>query len=222
MVRIKEVISRLRNIYKATRQDAWITDRFLYSIAVKYARSLLRREDGQYKLFKHSSVFRTIDHIQMAETNAVEAQCTGIRSDRKFYRSDFLPEILPGYYGPIVRSITSMDGTRELQMVTPSQYVNFTRSKNFKFNKNTYCWWLNNRLYSTVPWPLRLEGIFEGDLSRFNCEGCETDCQPAQEQFFPLPEHLLAELEDLVKAKELGLMVQIPSDPAHDNQSIMR
>lgn len=221
-MKIKEVISRIRNVFKAVRQDTGLTDRQIYSYCAKYARYLLKREDGQNKLMRHDAVFRTIDNVEMTETNAIEAQCVGIRAERTFYRSDVLPEILPGYYGPIIRSITSMDGTRELMLVTPSQYVTFTRSKMFKYNMNVYCWWLNNRLYSTVPWPLRLECIPEGDLSKFNCPTCDEECLPAQEQEFPLPEHLLAELEDLVKTKELGLSIQIPPDPARDNASNLK
>ena len=50
---IGEVISRVRNQMKSVRQDAFLTDRFLYSIISKHAKWLMKREDSKNKLMQH-------------------------------------------------------------------------------------------------------------------------------------------------------------------------
>ena len=48
--KINESISRLRGQVKAEVQDAFVTDRYLYSLIVKYAQVLMRRQDFANKL----------------------------------------------------------------------------------------------------------------------------------------------------------------------------
>ena len=42
---IGEVISRIRGQVKAEVQDAFVTDRYVYSLVTKYAQLFMRRQD---------------------------------------------------------------------------------------------------------------------------------------------------------------------------------
>lgn len=219
---IGDVISRLRSQIKAVRQDAFITDRMIYSFVVKHAKWLMKREDSKNRLMSFSGVVQTMDFVELIEIDKVEACCTGIKSDCVIKRTkDKLPIFLQGYYGPLIRAVTSLDGSEEMQPIVPSSYLNIANSKNAKYNKTKYFWYLNEYLYfPNIEWSaVRIEGIFEDDISRWTCE--EDSCKIRQEDSFNVPDYLLGELEAQV-IKDLTVMYQIPTDLQNDKQSQSR
>ena len=50
MATIAEVVSRVRESIKADNENAFITDRYLYSLIIKFAQLLMRRQDHTNKL----------------------------------------------------------------------------------------------------------------------------------------------------------------------------
>lgn len=219
---IGDVISRLRNQMKAVKQESFMTDRMIYTFVLKSAKFLMKREDGKMKLLSFSGVMQTMDFVELIEVDKVEACCTGIASDCTIKRTkDKLPIFLQGYFGPLIRTISSLDGSEELQPILPSTYTHVSRSKNFRYNKTKYYWFLNDYLYfPNLEWEaVRIEGIFEDDISAWTCN--EDDCILRQNQTFNVPDYLLAELESQVFKDIMGLY-QIPVDPAIDKQNIAR
>jgi hypothetical protein len=219
---IGDIISRLRNQLKGNKQDAFMTDRMIYGFVTKHAKWLMKREDSKNKLMMFSGVIQTMDYVELIEIDKVEACCTGISSNCTFKRTkDKLPIFLQGYYGPLIRTISSLDGSEEMQPIIPSQYASITKSKNFRFNKTKYFWFLNDYLYfPNLEWEaVRIEGIFEDDISKWTCE--EDNCIIRQDQTFNVPDYLLAELESAV-FKDLMGELQIPADPPNDKQNISR
>jgi hypothetical protein len=219
---IGDIVSRLRNQLKGNKQDAFLTDRMIYTFVLKHAKWLMKREDSKNKLMMFSGVMQTMDYVELIEIDKVEACCTGVSSDCKIKRTkDKLPVFLQGYYGPLIRTISSLDGSEEMQPTLPSQYVAMSNSKNFRFNKTKYFWYLNDYLYfPNLEWDaVRIEGIFEDDISAWTCN--EDDCIVRQDQSFNVPDYLLAELEAQVFKDIMGEM-QIPVDPNNDKQNIAR
>lgn len=221
-VTIGDVISRVRNQVKGNKQDAFVTDRMIYSFVLKHAKWLMRREDGKNKLMAFSSVVQTMDFVELIEVDKVEACCTGIKSDCTIKRTkDKLPIFMQGYYGPLIRAVSSIDGSELMQPTTSVNYTRFSNGSTFKYNKTKYYWFLNDYLYfPNLEWDaVRVEGIFEDDISKWTCE--EDDCTPRQEQSFNVPDYLLGELEAQVFKDILGIY-QIPADPGMDKQNIAR
>lgn len=226
--KVGDVVSRLRNLIKAVRQDAFLTDRFIYSVVLKHARWLMRREDSSNKIMSHAAIFETLDYVYTVEVDKVEAGCIGVSSSTFFTRTeDKMDMFMQGYWGPMIRNVTSLDGSVQMISTTPSRYAALSKSKNFKFNKNVYYWYLNDYLYfPNVDWEaVRIDAIVQGDISRYKCADCnkkDFSCRIRQEMLFGMPEYLLAEMETNV-LKELGLMFQLPSDPAPiDKQNPVR
>lgn len=220
---IGEVVSRIRNQIKSVKQDAFLTDRFIFSIAQKHAKWLMKREDGQNKLMRFSSAFQTLDFVELIEVDKVEAQCTGIKSGCTFRRTkEKLPVFMQGYFGPLIRSVTSIDGSTELQPTIPSTFLSIANSRSFKYNKTQYYWYLNDYLYfPSLEWDaVRIEGIFEDDISLYKCDP-SLDCLVRQEQTYNIPDYLMGELEAQV-IKDLSFMYQIPVDLTHDKQNAAR
>lgn len=108
---INDVVSRIRAQLKAIRQDSFITDRMIYTFVLKSAKFLMKREDSKNKLMAFSGVIQIMDYVELIEVDKVEACCTGIKSDCKIKRTkDKLPVFLQGYFGPLIRTIASLDG----------------------------------------------------------------------------------------------------------------
>ena len=219
---IGDVVSRLRIQFKGVRQDSFMTDRMIYTFVIKHAKWLMKREDAKNKLMAFSGVIQTMDYVELIEIDKVEACCTGVRSDCKIKRTkDKLPVFLQGYFGPLIRTISSIDASEELQPILPSIYIGIVNSKNARFNKTKYYWFLNDYLYfPNLEWEaVRIEGIFEDDISAYTCE--EDKCIVKQNQSFNVPDYLLGELEGQVMKDMVGLF-QIPADPTADKQNIAR
>ena len=221
--RIGTVVSRIRTGIKAVRQDSFLTDQFIYSLFLKYAALRIKQLDEKGRLYAFSSIFETLDYVKLEETDWVEATCSGIRSDRTFRRTcDPLPMFMEGKFGPMVRSITSLDGRTPFQMTSLDNYVLLSKQQSHRYNTTKYCWWLNDRLYfPDVPYPaIRIEGMFQEDISKFKCN-YDDCCKPRQEQSLNVPDYILSDIEGMV-LKELNGEMHIPSDYQHDAQSPTR
>ena len=219
---INDVVSRLRSQIKGISQDAFVTDRMIYTFILKNAKYLMKREDSKNKLLVFSSVIQVMDYVELIEIDKVEACCTGVSSDCTIKRTkDKLPVFLQGYFGPLIRTISSIDASEELQPILPSTYLHVSSSKNFKYNKTKYYWFINDYLYfPNLQWDaVRIEGIFEDDISQWTCK--EDSCIKKQDQTFNVPDYLLAELE-AQSFKDLMGMYQVPVDTAVDTQNIAR
>ena len=219
---IGDAISRVRNQIKAVKQDAFITDRFIHSLLLKHAKWLMKREDGKNKLLSFSSVIQSLDNVELVEVDKIEANCVGLKSNCTIKRTkDKLPVFMQGYLGPLIRSISSVDGSQELQPTLPSSYIKLSNTPNFKYNKAKYYWYINDYLYfPNLDWDtVRIEGIFEDDISVFTC--ADDKCKVRSEQAFSVPDYLHGEMEAAV-LKDLYAMYQIPSDATGDKQSNAR
>jgi len=220
MTTIGEAVSRVRNVLKAVKEDPFLTDRTIYYALTKYGQTLLKREDNQFRLMKISSIFQVLPYVELIDVDKVEAGCIGIYSGCYFKRSkDKLPTIFDGAMGPIIRTVSSIDGSIEMFRTDPGTWVSITRSTTFKYNKRPYFWYLNGYLYvPNVDWDaIRLEAVFEGKV-----ESCDTDpCLIRQDDPLPFPEYLFSEVEQFV-IKELTMAIQVPTDGPDDSQNVLR
>ena len=220
MTTIGETISRVRNTLKAVKEDAFLTDRIIYSSLLKYAQTLIKREDNQFRLMKISSLFRVLPYIELIDVDKVEAGCVGVYSGCYFKRSkEKIPGILNGMEGPIIRTTSSIDGSIEMFRTDPGTWVSMTKTTTWKYNRNFYFWYLDGYIYCpNVDWEaIRMEAIFEGTI-----ETCDTkECETRQNEPFSLPEYLFSEVEQFV-IKELTMTMSVPIDSSDDSQNILR
>jgi len=223
MTTIGEAISRVRNTLKAVKEDPFLTDRVLYYSIIKYGKTLLKREDNQYRLMRIGSIFSVLPMVELIDVDKVEAGCMGVYSGCYFKRTkDKLPDIFDGLFGPIIRTVSSIDGTQELYRTDPGTWTSITKSSTFKYNKRPYFWYLNGYLYvPNVDWDaIRIEAIFDGDISEYTCDE-ESKCQIRQDQILPFPEYLFSEIEQMT-IKELTMTMQVPQDNLDDGQNALR
>lgn len=220
MSTIGESISRVRNALKAVKEDAFLTDRTIFFAVTKYAQTLMKREDNQFKLMKMSSIFQVLPYLELIDVDKVEAGCIGIYSGCYFKRTkDKVPSILNGAFGPIIRTVSSIDGSLELYRTEPGLWLSMTKTTTFKYNKNLYFWYLDDYLYfPNLDWDaIRMEAIFDGYV-----DSCSSDpCELKQNMPLNIPAYLFAEVEQYA-VKELSMSLQIPPDTSLDGQNILR
>lgn len=221
MVTVGESISRVRNVIKAVKEDAFVTDRFLYSLIIKYATVLVRRQDNENKILRIQNLFQTIPCIDLIPVSKIEACCGGIKTNCTIMRTkDPIPDPMEGSAGPLLRSVTSIDGSVLLVNTNPVTYTSMANQSTFKYNTSKYYWYLDKHLYfPNIEWEsIRLDGIFTGSIQAFTCEN---PCLPRQDDTLHVPDFLFAEIEQMV-IKDLGFMIQTPVEGQDDNRSPLR
>lgn len=222
MTTIADTISRVRNLIKGVKEDAFITDRFLYSLVLKHAKLAIKRQDDASKIMKFQSLFEVLPCVELIEVDKIEACCGGIKSNCKIMRTkDKLPTILEGAYGPLFRDVTSIDGSVLLYQTYPGIYTSIADTTTFKYNNNKYYWYLGGHLYfPNIPWEsIRVEGLWDESIEMYKCDG--DICKPRQDEATHIPEYLFAEIENNV-LKDLGLSIQLPNETQDDKQSPLR
>jgi len=223
MTTIGEILSRVRGQIKSEAQDAFMTDRYIYSLILKYAQLYMRRQDSSNKLMKFNSVWQTLAYVELIEIDKIEAKCSGIQSGCTIKRTkETLPTFMEGYWGPLIRTVSSIDGSIEMQPTSPGTYTSMTKTTSFKYNTTKYFWFLNGYLYlPNVAWDaIKVEGVFEGDISSWDCDE-KNDCIPRYLQNMYIPEFLFAEIE----AQVLGGMfntLKIPAEDSDNKQNVNR
>ena len=224
MSTIGESISRVRNVLKAVKEDPFLTDRFIYSLVMKYAKTLIKRESMSGEIYKYRNLFTEIPCLDLIEVDKIEACCIGIRTGCTFMRSkDKLPELLQADDGPVIRAVTSLDYSLEAQQTYPTLYSTMTKTSNFKYNKTKYYWYLDGYIYlPNVTWEgVRVQAIFDDDISGLNCAEDARECVLEQDRELNVPDHLFSEIEQMV-LQEILMAGQVPSDGADDSQNVLR
>lgn len=222
MTTIQETVSRLRNTVKGVKEDAFLTDRFLYSLVLKYAKLLIKRQDNENKIMRFQSLFEKLPCVELIEVDKIEACCGGIRSNCTIKRTkDKLPTVLEGAYGPLFRTISSIDGSIQVYKTYPSTYTNMANLPSYKYNKNKYYWYLAGYLYfPNIEWEaVTVEGLWDESIAMYICDG--DPCKPRQLDDTHIPEYLFAEIEQMV-VKDLLTTIQIPIENNDDNQNPLR
>lgn len=221
MVTIAQTISRVRNDIKGVRTDAFITDRFLYSLILKWAKLFIKRQDERHKIAMIDSMYQWLC-FDLIEVDKVEACCGRIKSECTIMRTKCkLPGMMEGSWGPLIRNISSVDGSDGMYKTFPATFVAITNSTNYKYNTTKYYWIVNGYAYfPNVDWEtVRLEAMWDDDISYLLCD--DTLCQLRQSQPTNIPDWLFAEIEQQV-LQELGILVKMPPELSDDKQSLLR
>lgn len=228
MSTINDVISRIRNSMKLVSEDAFITDRYIYSLVRKYGEALIYRDSQIQNIYKDNDKFKEIPCFPMREISVIEPCCANIDTGCVIMKSVYkLPNMVKLNSGSVIRSVSSIDYSTQCHVIQPSVYATMRKSSSFKYNKTKYYWIVDGYLYvPDVMWEaVRIQAMFDDDISDFLCSDSSSndgdECKMRQEEEIFIPEHTLAEVEQMV-LREMMATVQIPSDTADDNQHIMR
>ncbi len=223
MTTIGEAVSRVRNIVKGSTEDAFLTDRYIFSLIMKHAKFFIKKQDSLNEILRFNSFFRRLPCVDLIEVDKVEA-CCDVKSNIMVKRTkDKIPGVMDSSYGPLFRTVASVDDSTQVYKTEPALYNSMAKTSGYKYNKQKYYWYLNGYLYfPNVDWEaVSVEGIFEQDLSPYTCD-TQPDCIKRQDQPLIVPDYLFSQIEAQVY-NDLKFSMAIPSDTAiDDKQSLLR
>jgi hypothetical protein len=212
---VGELISQIRSLTKSSRNtNLYISDRLIWSLFKKHATTILYTEDSKMKVFKMDYIFSVAPFLELEEVDKVDKNCFGVSAGCKIKRTKkILPNIFKGYWGPLIRDVTSIDGEIKLMPTTLAQFNRKEKSPNFKYNKSKYYWESNGRLYfPNIEWDaVRAEAAFEEEPDCEELDGC---ISPQDKRLF-IPEYMISSIQGMV-LQELGLSMQILKNPEQD------
>lgn len=194
MSTIRESISRLRNELKVVREDAFVTDRFLYSMILKYSKSFIRRDKVSMSLFNNSSLFQEITCLELIDVSKIPDNCIGVSINTTIKRSkNKLPTISYIDNGPVVAYVSSLDYSEQAVRTEPAIYNSISKSSSFKYNRQVYYWITDGYLYiPNCEWEaVRVKAMYEEVVE----DDDNIDCTYEQDRALSIPEYLYTEVE---------------------------
>lgn len=224
MATIRDAVSRLRNLIKANSEDAFVTDRFIYSELSKFAQAFIKRDNVANTIINFNTIIQTLPCVELIEIDKVsDTCCAGIKSNCTIMRTkEKIPHVVESRYGPLFRSVTTIDNSDDFTLTTPVVYSSISSTTTFKYNSTKYYWYINGYLYfPNVDFEyVKVEGIFEDSIDPFICN-TDDKCKNRQDDNLFIPDYLFAEIEQSV-LKELLIKLQVPSDTSDDKQNLYR
>lgn len=215
----REFIYKIKNYIKESNSDTRLSNRAIWFNIYSAAKLLIDRDMNARKLFKQTNIFQTIC-VEMKEISKNLCSCIDIDTSCKIYRSvDKLPKIFESIFGPIIYSVLSIDGSKEIKFTTSFQANKKTKIKD---NKNYYSFIEDGYLYTTSEFDyVIVKGLFEENIDKYKCdykedENNNSECNNWLDEKLFIPERLLEGVEGLILQK-LGLFKQIPF-PQNNNK----
>lgn len=217
-----DTIARARKLVKGESTEALLSNRFLYSMVLKFAKLYIKRIDDSNKLGRISTLYDLLPGVELIEVSKIEA-CVDIDLCCTFRRTkNKLPPILEGTYGPKIRSVQSIDGSVQVRETYAKIFSEMAKSSTFKYNKNKYFWIQNDYLYfPNIEWDvLDIDAMWEDNIDQYKC--CAEDCCVNRlDELTHIPDYIFAEIENNVR-QELLTLTQIPKDTTIDNVNTLR
>lgn len=208
---IRQHISRIRGIFKMVGADTRLTDKDIFSLMVKHRDWLLEQLDNKLGLMRMSEVFQVIPCVDLIEVDPVE--CCGISTSCIIKRTKHrLPNLVNLASGPLIKSVTSLDGSVELDPTKEEAYIKKIKKSTNKYDKSIYYWHRDGYLYfPDIEWDaVRISAFFDESVEKYLCTVNEsTYCKDRQDEEFYIPKKLVGRM-DAAMFEELGITARLP------------
>lgn len=215
-MKIREIISEVRNSLRAASVDDWIPGKFIYFKLKGIAALFIKREADEKRLFRYTELWATIKCLEMEEDDLINCCNINIPNCTKVMRSkEKLPEIYSTRYGYLL-NVTSVDYYRDYIPVTPQQYK-YTKSREFNDTRKRYFWLENGYLIipDSMVSVVTVKAMFTNKAEALKLDNCNTetnDCIRFLDQDFVAPEHLLQDIKNASIQDILGSNRRLPQD----------
>lgn len=194
-MKIKEIISRGRNMLKEYYGDSTLSARFVWNIVRTIAFQLIDREKNSiYKVNVFKYVNLDAEEVNLLESSCVPLNCMGCRIK--------IPKGLENKHGLIYSFLGSPDMSQNWTIVSPN---NFKDKKKLR-GKGRYAYIDGDYIYFDKCLPCYKLGYIPEDLEELTTlgEGCSV-----LELDSPIPDHLLYPVFRMAP-QEFALYVQKP------------
>lgn len=170
MVKIKDVLSEIKNSTSSNNLDDRQPNKFLYDKYIDVCKFLMKRESDNRRLYRSTESFMTIDCLEL---KLLTSDCQGINCQNLYVSKTKIPATFQSSNGSLLQ-VFSVDGTTQITQTTP---YSLSKIQHREFNNNTHYYYVSGeKIYSTLPY-VKLFGMFinssevENLLSGNSCSG---------------------------------------------------
>lgn len=221
MPTIGEVVSRVKNTLKVVHEDAFITDRYVYSVIKKHCESLLLKYNT-LNIITNPELYSQL-YVELEESQDLPDEVKNMADiliHGKLKKSVIkIPEIR-SYMGKLlIQSVYSVDYFTQYQQLTLKELANFKNSFYRKFIKPLFYYIKDEYLYVLDDVEkVMISAAFKDDVSVYSSN--ETGKQPCirmQDSKFSYPENILTEAENFA-VQEITMKYNIQTLPEKDDK----
>jgi hypothetical protein len=152
MITNNEFASRVQNNLKGLTKDGRISKRFILNIAQTKARFLLAQKLDEKTLFREEGIISHVTCFKMKPVNVRDCDIFEFRlCENLMVSCDKIPEGLFGKNGSGIITVSSVDGLKMYDYISPRQYSNLThrlkyisKDKGFYYIKDGYLYLPNS------------------------------------------------------------------------------
>jgi hypothetical protein len=213
------VISRLRTENKWISEDARISDRFLYNLALSVSSVLIGREVNLRKLLSSDNLLTYVpcvelERVPLSDCCDIDIECTIRRSKER------LPMLLEAKTGYIIEGVWNILNNKKLDYITTNSYINIARladkpKATYYTIRDGYLYVFNEHIEK-----VNMSAAFAGEARHLNSCLTQTElkaleCEYMGDKPFKLPKYLEEDLYTFCKAK-LTDMHNFKSDSSDD------
>lgn len=183
---------------------------------------LLKQVDSKFQLMKLGYLYQVWKCVELIEAPTID-ECCGVKTNCTIYRTKHkLPYTLVASWGPIIRSVSSLDGFTEVFPITPMEWNRKQEDTNTKYNKTVYYYWSEGYLYfPNLEWKkIQVEALFEEDIDRYNECCIKVDpCKTMLDSIFRIPKELVQVCVDNVNKEMMNIYDRIQPDENNINKN---
>lgn len=219
---LRQDMSHIKDLFREINADSRLTNKQVYSLLQTHTEWLIHRESDRLKILNHSMSFQDVECIPVILAPATE--CANIGTNCKLYRTENkLPDLFEDTSGPILSSVSSVDGWTQIYLVTPAE---FRRQMNNPWiakskTKKILGYFLNGYIYFPDEHikMITVRGLFKNPIKKDPecnpCAECYKPCDRYLDQESFIPKYLKAQVFQNV-IQELGNTYERLPEKSHE------
>lgn len=221
----RQIINSLRDKLRERNADSNYSNQFLYNALLEHAKWLIKREIAAGRIYVNNSLFQTLKCQKVIETSTIDP-CCPVKTNCKIYRTkDKLPEMWIDNFGPVIRAVSSVDGTTDFFVTSPITWQSKRNDPYQKMIDTKYAFFADNYLWFPEHNPhwVNINGFYTDDISGKSNDECNPECPPGKEECvrfldtkFQLPDWLEAEMFSRALEQIAGVTKRLPEDEQID------
>lgn len=214
----RSIINTLRQEIKELSSDTFYSNKFLYTVLIKHAMWIVKREIRSGKVYKNMSLFKSLKCIKVVESSIIDPSCP-IQLECNIWRTDKrLPETWQDDYGPVIKYAMSIDDSTRFHLISKEEWINKRNSPYAKWDKTKYCIFSDGYLWFPVHNP-RLINVYGYwiDGAEFHSEcGDGKKCNRYLDSEFSVPDWTIAEITSKALEQLAKVTKALPNDEQID------
>ena len=197
---IGEAISQVRNDLKEFTVDTRLTDRDIFTVMKSHSYWVISQESDKLKISKQQHLFQSYVCAEVIPVPTTDS-CCNVQTKCKIYRTkEHLPSMFTDDSGQIIRTVTSVDWSENLQRTSFENFLKIQDDPEYKYNKTKYFFIRDNFMYfPTTQWrKINMMIYCDTDVSIYNKCNCkkEEGCIKMQDRLWRVPDKLQSRVID--------------------------